>query len=431
MRITTSAYVLGCQNLSGHLKITAHKPKREMRFKNVFGPLAVLAWALTPLLFAPMSNALAPPVSTAVDTEWSIVNGGIFYKNETLFQIKGVNFFGFETCDYCLHGLWAHPLTFYLDFLQQHKFNIIRVPFSQDWVLNSFETRYPSPTMIVGDPSLQGLKTVEIMDKLFEECHKRGIFILLDMHRLPCEAQSHEVWYSLDGKGFTSETFIESWRKILDRYAKNPNFHGIDLLNEPRGIAAWGSDPTTSWNMFVDYAYKNLADYQGMFYVEGTEWGRSFIGMREHPINVPDNRIVFSPHVYGPSVVGNVDMNVQHLHADWQNIFGFLIPERKACVIGEFGGRFEGADRVWQDLFVDYLLSIRTAGIYWSLNPNSIDSGGLFADDWTTPKWDKLELLDRLQPYPTIVSFDSPPSVITLKSEQTPHLRGNMTRLYV
>ena len=344
--------------------------------------------------------------TNAKSSDWRAISGALTYKNETYYQLKGVNWFGFETCDFVVHGLWVHPMTWYLDFLQQYNFNVIRVPFSQKWVLHSFENQYPSTWSVSADPSVQGKTSLEILDMLFEECRKRGIFILLDMHRLNCDAQSHELWYSIDSNEYTSETFFESWQKMIDRYAHLSNFHGIDLLNEPRGLAEWGNDPSTSWNLFVESAFKRL-QYDGIIYSEGTSWGRTFERMRDHPIRVDDpTRIVFSPHVYGPSVVGNMDLDPFRLHAEWNRIFGFLVSDKKTVSIGEWGGRFVGADAIWQNLFCDYLISLRVSGLYWALNSNSGDTGGLLDDDWTTPKYDKLELLDRLQPYPTIVRID-------------------------
>lgn len=331
-------------------------------------------------------------------TAWTVVNGRLLYNNET-FLLKGVNFFGLETCDFTLHGLWAHHLTYYLDFLQQHNFNVVRVPFSQQWVLESFETQ--RPTLVSSEE--QGLTSLQILDKFFDQAEKRGIFVLLDMHRLECRAQSHELWYSLDSNKYTAETFFEAWEKVIKRYQHRPNFHGIDLLNEPRGLASWSlNDTSTSWNLFVEYAFQRLDFYDGLVYVEGLDWGRSFKGMPR--LNVPQHRVVYSPHVYGPSVVGDVSLNVTKLHADWTSIFGYLIPER-SVVIGEFGGLYTGSDKVWQDLLVDYLVGARIPGLFWALNPNSRDTQGLLKDDWSTPETEKLKLLERLQPRPTKVDF--------------------------
>ncbi len=60
------------------------------------------------------------------------------------------------------------------------------------------------------------------------------------------------------------------------------------------------------------------------------------------------------------------------------------------------------------DAFVDYLLAIDSRDTFiWCLNPNSGDTGGLLKDDWVTPDNDKLTLMAKLNPNPTIVTFDT------------------------
>lgn len=348
-----------------------------------------------------LSQVVTPVLSASND--WSSVSGHITYKNETQFKIKGLSWFGLETCDFALHGLWSHPMTWYLDFIQANKFNLLRIPFSQQWVKNSFDNQQPNSGTVTGDPSLQGKTSLQMLDTLFDECSRRGIFILLDMHRLRCDAQSHEVWYSLDSSEYTADTFFQSWQKMLDRYSHHYAFHGIDLLNEPRGQAQWGSDPSSSWNLFVESAFATLR-YDGLIYIEGVNWGHDLGGMRDHVIRADASRLVFSPHVYGPSVVGgSTDLDVGHLQAGWNDLFGYLTQEQKAVVVGEYGGVYTGQDQEWQNKFADYMIQQQIPGIYWCLNADSGDTGGLVTADWSTPQQDKLDLLARIEPEPTII----------------------------
>ena len=41
----------------------------------------------------------------------------------------------------------------------------------------------------------------------------------------------------------------------------------------------------------------------------------------------------------------------------------------------------------------EYLVQNKISQFYWSLNPNSGDTGGLLQDDWKTPSQDKLDML--------------------------------------
>ena len=46
---------------------------------------------------------------------------------------------------------------------------------------------------------------------------------------------------------------------------------------------------------------------------------------------------------------------------------------------------------------MDYLKEKRVKiWFYWSLNPDSVDTGGILQEDWKTPVEDKINLLKRL-----------------------------------
>ena len=157
-------------------------------------------------------------------------------------------------------------------------------------------------------------------------------------------------------------------------------------------------------------------------------WGENLADAGANPPSaVPKSRLVFSPHAYGPSVfVGaqfadpaqpscaglsgdafgdakcNIVINPTLLENGWQASFGYLKAQGYAVVVGEWGGNIDwpgGAasirdqdrysyitdhtvDLKWQQAFVNYLLKVGIDdSIYWSVNPESGDTGGLY----TTP----------------------------------------------
>jgi endoglucanase len=132
----------------------------------------------------------------------------------------------------------------------------------------------------------------------------------------------------------------------------------------------------------------------------GPFWGENLFEAGDKPVDIPSSRLVYSPHVYGPSVAGQSYFNEPRFPNNMPNIwdmhFGYL-REDHPLAIGEFGGRYQGHDQVWQDAFVAY---IKREGIknwfYWSLNPNSGDTGGILLDDWKTVDQRKMDLLKRL-----------------------------------
>ena len=73
---------------------------------------------------------------------WAVENGQIYKTKEdtkTLFHVKGLSWFGFETQDFVVDGLWQHPMETYLDQLQSLKITTLRVPFSAEWIYYNFD----------------------------------------------------------------------------------------------------------------------------------------------------------------------------------------------------------------------------------------------------------------------------------------------------
>jgi len=141
-------------------------------------------------------------------------------------------------------------------------------------------------------------------------------------------------------------------------------------------------------------------------------WGENLQGVQTHPVQMTDNtKLVYSPHVYGPSVAYQPYFSAPNFPNNmppiWATHFAYLETElqQNAFVIGEWGGQYTGQDQVWADALVDFLLGIdSTDSFYWCLNPDSGDTGGLLEYDWITPVTAKLELIATLIPNPTNVT---------------------------
>lgn len=356
--------------------------------------------------------------------EFSVRKNGIFQGDRKL-AIKGVNWFGLETEIHCLHGLWSVSMKSILDFIERNKFNLIRVPFSAELALG-LDTLKCKSINTSANPDLVGFTAGQLLDKLVDGCYRRGILVMPDLHRFVGTGKITELWYD-DQLGYSEARIIEAWRVLVRRYAKYPNFFAVDLKNEPHGIATWGvGNRATDWNKaaerignaLLDINPKLLIVVEGVQTVngEGSWWGGNMMGVSTHPIvlKVP-NRVVYSPHVYGPSVHPQTYFSdpsfPSNMNAIWDRHFGFL--ERTgtgALLIGEFGGwmKSENKDDVWQQTICDYFARNDMDWIYWCVNPNSGDTGGLLEDDWVTPVQKKLAMLDRARPNPTKFNFVNP-----------------------
>ena len=67
---------------------------------------------------------------------WTVENGHIFNEEGQQTNLRALSWFGFETQDFVVNGLWVHPLDWYLDIVKQNNINAIESLF----LLNGFIT---------------------------------------------------------------------------------------------------------------------------------------------------------------------------------------------------------------------------------------------------------------------------------------------------
>jgi len=327
-------------------------------------------------------------------------------------RLSGASWFGFETQDFVANGLWVHPVGFYLDTLKDCGINVLRIPFSAEFVLHNWDI-YPYSELVKADPASSGLSAIQIMDHIIESARERGIAVMLDLHRLHKEYIS-PLWYSPTDSEYTSDSFFQAWFRILDHaLPKHPNIIAIDMLNEPHDQATWGTgDYATDWRLFLQEAvpkiqtrYQDVSSF--LVLVEGIEWGHTFKfwNINDAPLQGDLTRVVFSAHTYGKSVVPSTTTDPTLLAQMWDTDFGFLRDKGHTVMIGEWGGRTD-LDEGWMNSLVDYLIHKNmTDTFFWSLGPNSGDVDGLLYNDWTTVDPVKKNLLKRLRPNPTTLSW--------------------------
>lgn len=325
---------------------------------------------------------------------------------------NGLNWFGFETNTYSPHGLWSYSLESYFDMIQERGYNLIRLPYSNQM----FDAGImPASIDPVVNPGLIGKSPIQVMDKVVEEAGKRKIKIILDRHRPDSGGQS-ELWYTSQ---YSEQRWIEDWVMLAQRYAGNPTVIGADLHNEPHGPASWGTgNLSTDWRLAAERAGNAIlaANPDWLILVEGVSsnvqgdnsnywWGGNLKGVRQYPVrlNVP-NKLVYSPHDYGPGVATQPwfsDTNFpNNMTSIWDQYWGYISKENIApLLMGEFGGRSVDTASVegkWQNKLVDYIKENDLYWTYWSFNPNSGDTGGLLLDDWRTWNSPKQVMLDRI-----------------------------------
>jgi len=345
---------------------------------------------------------------------YKVVNGTIYHNNQPI-PLFGVNWFGFETTDHVVHGLWDRGYKSMISQMKNMGFQAVRIPFCPETLQNVDVKTWLDPSK---NPDLVGLKSLEILDKIIAELNVQQMYILLDHHRPDCLTIS-ELWYT---DNYTEEQWINDLVLVAERYKGVNYFMGIDLKNEPHGQATWGTgNINTDWNLAAERAYQAILAVNSdiLIFVEGIQenpscsfypphfWGENLAPQQCVPINIPSEKLVFSPHVYGPDVANPAYFNEpefpDNMPTIWNAHFGYLV----GVAIGEFGGQYGHSCSVdpqadprgvlWENAIIDYFINKSICNFfYWSWNANSRDTCGILQDDWTSIWQDKYDNLQRL-----------------------------------
>jgi endoglucanase len=392
----------------------------------VFISLIGFGWSSLSPVDAASTSTLGLPLSTQGS---KLVDA----KGETVF-LRGVNWFGIETELHAPDGLSIRD---YKDMLLQIKssgYNLIRLPYSVQSLRS--QDVHGINYQLGSNQELQGKSPLEVMDAVIQEANRQGILILLDSHRLN-DKRIPELWY---GDGFTEADWIDTWKMLATRYKNYPNIIGADLKNEPHGRASWGTNhDSTDWRLAAERAGNAILaiNPNWLIVVEGVEknvpgqklaahWmGGNLEGVERFPVRLSKpNKLVYSPHEYGPGVYNQPWFSESsfpnNLESRWETGWNYIATKGIAPIlIGEFGGRQvdnSSKEGIWQRKLVDYINRKNLSFAYWSWNPNSADTGGILQDDWKTVNSAKQELLQGL----LLVNSFAPSASSTPSITQTP-----------
>jgi endoglucanase len=361
--------------------------------------------------------------------------------------LSGVNWFGFETSNYVVHGLWTRDYKDMLDQIAGLGYNVIRLPFSNQ-LLDSGTMPNGIDFSSGKNADLEGLASLEVMDKIISYGGSIELQFILDNHRSTAgnSAQENGLWYT---DAYPESRWISDWEMLANRYQSYSNVIAADLRNEPHDSACWGcGDPALDWRRAAEKAGNAILAINPDWYilVEGVEcygpgglidpytegvectwWGGNLLGAQDYPIRLSDDsRLVYSPHDYPASVYPQSWFNDPNypgnLPGIWDHYWGYL-KDSSPILIGEFGTRCETtSDQQWMQELIAYIGANDLDWTYWSWNPNSGDTGGILNDDWTTVDQTKQSLLSTIQcgggPWPTASpTSTSPPGPTLTPSE--------------
>jgi len=346
-------------------------------------------------------------------------------------RLTGVNWFGFETGNLVAHGLWARDYKSMLKQIRDLGFNCVRLPWCNDMLtgtpsgiqINEYGVdAYTNQQGLNLD--LEGLSSIEVFDKVIQECERIGLYVVLDNHsRQPDGYMNETLWY-------TSKTpeskWISDWVSMATRYKSYSKVVGFDLNNEPHGNMGTGMKPPATWGYnqdgYTNTDWKAAAEKCGkailavnsnaLIIVEGVEmykdstywWGGNLKGVRDYPITgIPKANLMYSPHEYGPEVFNQSWFTASdfpnNMPKIWDDNFWFIQKENIGSIfIGEFGITDANAANkgsvsyTWITKLMDYC-GKSCSWTFWCMNPNSGDTGGILSSDWVTVQQSKVNIL--------------------------------------
>jgi len=372
-----------------------------------------------------------PPIPTLGG--YTVKAGKLFTPEGIRLRIKGVSHFGFNVAKTLQpQWMWGQNWKVQLKQIQDAGFNAVRVPFIPDTLYSPASARgYVDPGI---NPGLTGLTPLQFLDLWMAEANRLGLYIMLDFHSVSGRSLYFH-WFVGEPLHYGAGRWVETWNQqpyseanwirdlvfVAKRYAYLPKFFALDIFNEPHDLVTWGK-PTPGKVSWKDAAEKAAAAILAanpnlLIFVQGISdnfegpeknipinWGENFQPQLRAPLLIPAEKLVLSPHSYGPDVYYENEFDAvnfpDNLPENWEQLFGQFYPNH-AVVVGEWGGRYGVGgvgikDKQWQNAFVNYLISKgMTDTFYWCWTPNSDDTGGIL-DDNLNVRADKMELLKRL-----------------------------------
>ncbi len=375
------------------------------------------------------NNPTAKPVPPPTTDDWLYTDGNkIVDKNGKEVWLTGVNWFGYNTGTNIFDGVWACNLNTTISDIADRGFNILRIPFSSELILQWKSGVYPKANYNdYINPYLNGMNSLEIFDYVVGQCRANGIKIMIDIHSAETDAAGHfaPLWYT---DKISEKDFLDSLSWMADRYKNDDTIIAYDLKNEPHGAvgdivrAIWNdSNDPNNWkavaekaslavlsknpnalvlvegiqiypkdiNANRDYSSRSINDYHNNW------WGGNLRGVKDFPVELGQyqNKLVYSPHDYGPAVSAQPwfenDFTMESLYEDcWKDNWMYIHEDNIApLLIGEWGGFMTSPNLKWMTYFRDFIIQNRLHHTFWCFNANSGDTGGLVQHDFTT--WDE------------------------------------------
>lgn len=246
------------------------------------------------------------PGSTSVpgpDPVYS-VSGGRIRKDGAQISLYELNWFGMETSDHVLHGLWTgRQLDDFLSDIGSKGFNALRLPLSPE-VINSGYAITSGPYSGADCDAMCDQDGRTGLEYTLARMDAAGIYALLDFHTCnPANLGSGLPGSPIGCSGYSLSSWLSDLRELASLSITYTNVVGIDLCNEPHALSysEW-ADLCSQGGQAVLSVNPNVT-----IWVEGVgnnsatggypaNWGQNLYEAGSIS-GIPDDRLVFSPHL--------------------------------------------------------------------------------------------------------------------------------------
>jgi endoglucanase len=381
----------------------------------ILGPPADPTTAPPSGLSALPPAAQPPAPGPALAGELRTVESQIVDAQDKPVRLTGITWWGGEVPgSFSPRGLATRTWTSIIDQVAGLGYNTLRLPYSDAMLL---------PTAAVGgidpgrNPDLVGLTPLQVFDKIITYAGTRGMRVILARENFAASSTTG-LWYDTAA---SDADWIANWTLLAKHYAGSTTVIGADLSNEPWNTdtdgACWGCGIVErDWRLAAERAGAAIQQVspRWLIFVQGVNktpgsgfgWrGGNLAGVAQFPVRLPvAGKLVYTAHDFGlatykqqwltsPEFPGN-------LTAFWDQQWGYLTRSKTAPVmLGGFGSDLKDPrDVVWMQSLLAYLGRgpTGTSFVYFALNPDQDQVGGILKDDWTTVDRRKQDLL---QPY--------------------------------
>lgn len=263
------------------------------------------AWLSRSFSFMPV-NPIASSKEELASKNYSCINNDAFWQALTRNTNVGGNAYKLS------NTLYNNFITeFDLDLIAQSGATVLRVPFEYGLIMsltnNGFEYKR----------NAKGEIDFYYLDWIVEQCKKRGIYVILDLHLAPGRQNQGGWCYGytfFDDNSNYQEYIVDMWSKVASHFSGEETVAGYDIINEPQAPS------TAKLVSFYDRVYRSIrsVDRNHIIFMEepcvfcgysGVK--NSTIGDLPKPSEKGWSNVVYSTHdyFYNKKSTGSVDEN--------------------------------------------------------------------------------------------------------------------------